>query len=133
MNTIDNFIVGNSDIIGFFGIYLVIIFFAVGVVLLMVALIFRNRRKALPSQKGKTEFAKFYSDPMNLLNQENDIVEDYNPSSVARKGLKSFLAAQKNVPVQSSVGNAPGRNAAAENVTVEYYFEFDDQYYLSDD
>ena len=129
MEWLDDFIVQNRDAINFFGIFWVVIFFSIGIALLVFALVFRNRRKVLPSQKGRTAFSKFYAGIDT--NAEGDTgLEKRNLSSVARTGHASLITNGRKSPKRLTNGQMRTEPPVRQQGDVDFYFEFNDEYYL---
>ena len=123
MNWLDNFIIKNHDIVQFFGGFWVATLFSVSIVLVVAGIIFGNHRRVLPSQKGKTEFARYYSDKRHLVEKASD-AEQRDRSSVVR-----IMNTAKKQKQNKNVSFIDNKFPDSQNV-VDFYFEFNEKYYL---
>lgn len=128
MSWLDDFIIQNYNIVQFFGGFC-IFFFSLTIVSVVAAIISGNRRKTLSSQKGKTEFARFYSNPDNLV-KETTSGETLSNTALTRQTQKP---APHIIPHEYENTDFISNTLPQTSAVVDFYFEFNDQYYLPDE
>ena len=128
MSWLDDFIIQNYNIVQFFGGFC-IFFFALTAVSVVAAILSGHRRKMLPSQKGKTEFSRFYSNPDNLV-KGNTRSETRSNTGLTRQTQKH---AAPILPQEYENTDFISNTVPQTSAVVDFYFEFNDQYYLPEE